>query len=42
MIRFPKSLVLGIVTLVFLFALGLLTFIYFQGGVESSVYLVGH
>jgi hypothetical protein len=38
---FPKSLVLGILSLVLILQVGLLLFIYFQGGVEGSIYLPG-
>ncbi len=38
---FPKSLVLGIISLVLIFQVGLLLFDYFQGGVEGSIYLPG-
>lgn len=39
--HFPKSLAIGISILVLLFAVGLLLFVYFQGGVERSIYLPG-
>jgi hypothetical protein len=36
---FPKSLVLGIVSFVLVFTIGLLLFIYFQGGVDWAIRL---
>lgn len=39
--RFPKSLAIGITLLVMVFAVGLLLFVYFQGGVERSIYPTG-
>lgn len=36
---FSRPLTLGIISLVLLFAFGLLIYIYFQGGVDSAVYL---
>lgn len=39
--RFPKSLAVGISMLVLLFAVGLLLYVYFQGGVDRSIYLRG-
>ncbi len=41
MIYFPKSFVLGAVGLILIFAVGLFLYVYFQGGVESSIYLGG-
>lgn len=38
---FPKSLTLGAVAMVLVLAIGLLVFIYFQGGVDSSIYSSG-
>lgn len=40
-IYFPKSFAIGAVVLVLIFAVGLLLYVYFQGGVESSIYLGG-
>ncbi len=36
---FPKSYTIGVVTLVLIFFVGLLLFVYFQGGVESAIRL---
>ena len=38
---FPKSLTIGICALVLILALGLLLFVYFQGGIDRSIYLGG-
>lgn len=38
---FPKSLVLGVLSLVLIFQAGLLLFDYFQGGIDASIYLPG-
>ena len=40
-INFPKSLTIGIGALVLIFAIGLLLYIYFQGGVDNAIYLRG-
>ena len=39
--RFSKSLAIGISMLVVLYAIGLLLYVYFQGGVDKSIYLRG-
>jgi hypothetical protein len=36
---FPKSYTVFAVALVLVFGVGLLLFVYFQGGVDSSIYL---
>lgn len=36
---FPKSYAIGVVTLVLIFFVGLLLFVYFQGGVDSAIRL---
>ncbi|MGH9773052.1 MAG: hypothetical protein ACRD4Q_15360 [Candidatus Acidiferrales bacterium] len=41
MIYFPKSFVLGALALLLFFMVGLFLYVYFQGGVESSIYLGG-
>lgn len=38
---FPKSLTIGITLLVLGYALGLLIYVYCQGGVDHSVFLGG-
>jgi len=38
---FPKSLVIGITMLILIFAAGTLLVVYFQGGVDSAIYLAG-
>lgn len=38
-IYFPKSYVIGALCLLLIFAVGLILYVYFQGGVEASVYL---
>jgi hypothetical protein len=38
---FPKSYTIGITALVAIYAIGLLIFVYFQGGVDSAIHLGG-
>lgn len=38
-IAFPKSLVLGVISLVLIFAVGLFIYDYFQGGIDKAIYL---
>jgi len=38
-VYFPKSYTIGVVVLVLFFFIGLLLFVYFQGGVESAIRL---
>jgi hypothetical protein len=39
MIYFPRNLAVGIVLLVLAFAIALLIWVYFQGGVDRAIYL---
>lgn len=39
MIHFPKSYAIGVVCALLIFAAGLILFVYFQGGIDSSIYL---
>jgi hypothetical protein len=36
---FPKSLVMLITLLLLIFAVGLIIFVYFQGGIDHAIYL---
>jgi len=38
---FPKSLVLGVVFVVLIFAIGLFIYDYCQGGIDTAIYLRG-
>jgi hypothetical protein len=39
MIHFPRHLAIGIFLLVLAFAIGLLIYVYFQGGVDRAIHL---
>ncbi len=39
MVYFPKSLVIGAITLLLIFALGLILYVYFGGGADKGIYL---
>jgi hypothetical protein len=41
MIYFPRHFAVGIVLLVLLYAVGLLLWVYFQGGVDRAIHLTG-
>jgi hypothetical protein len=41
MIYFPRRSAVGIVLLVLVYAVGLLLWVYFQGGVDRAIHLTG-
>ncbi|MGH9582078.1 MAG: hypothetical protein ACRD4O_03985 [Bryobacteraceae bacterium] len=41
MIYFPKSFAIWAVFLVLIFAVGLMLYVYFQGGIDNAIHLAG-